>query len=251
MHSLHTPLSLLLAVGIAAPMAQAAKLTVTLNNAADVAAVGAFLRWDQDGNHRKKVNPKAKIDVPEIDAKAVQAGANKWVFDKLEPGRYDLVIMGKNRQRIEGWHYPPVQELDPIFPPDAPCDDEARQFIVDDIHKSEYYENKVSVLYLGGDKKTVRVLVQLIRDKPTSYLPGFGTIRYEVWQYDWNYGGWQKNKRTKVLHRIGAQVSEFRQWTWLWEPKLGGIEVKTDPVEIEYSVPERPDPAQLKGLYPY
>jgi hypothetical protein len=242
---------LLLAWSLSSAPAQAAKLTVSLTNGGDVTLVGAYLRWDADGNQRKKVNPKAKLDAPEVDATAVQKGS-KWVFDNLPPGRYDLVVMAKNSHlRIEGFHYPPVQDFDPFFPPDATCDDESREYIQKDIHDSDYYENKVSVLYMGGDKKAIRVLVQLLRDKPTSYTPGFGTLRYEIWQYDGNFAGWQKNKRTRVLHRIGTQVSEIRQWTWVWEPKLGFIDVKDQPVDVEYTVPSKPDPAKLKGLYPY
>ena len=230
--------------------APAGELAVTLHNGADVTLVGAFLRWDDDGNHRKPVDPKAQIDAPQVDATAVKRG-DQWVFANLPAGKYDLVILGKDLLRIEGWHYPPVLEFDPAFPPTAACDDEVRNFIVDDIRKSEHYENKVAPLYMGGDKKNVRVLVELIRDKATSYTKGFGTMRIEVWQYDWNYGGWQKNKRTKVLHRIGMQVDELRKWTWVWEPKLGGIDVKDDRVDLEYALPDRPDPQQLKGLYPY
>ena len=51
-------------------------------------------------------------------------------------------------------------------------------------------------------------------------------MRHEIWQYNWNYGGWQKDKRTRVLDRTIMQVSELRKWHWLWEPKLGGIKVK-------------------------
>jgi hypothetical protein len=75
-------------------------------------------------------------------------------------------------------------------------------------------------------------------------------MRHEVWQYDWKYGGWVKNKRTRVLDRILMQVSGLRQWTWVWDPKLGGIEVKKDPITIEYDLPQ-PGDKRLKGLYPY
>jgi hypothetical protein len=106
---------------------------------------------------------------------------------------------------------------------------------------------------MGGDEKTVRVLVMLIRDKPTSYegiMPGAATMRFEVWQYDWRYGGWVKNKRTKVLHRVILTRGELRQWTWLWDPKLGGIKVGKTPLTVQYDLPTRSD-GQLQGLRPY
>ena len=87
----------------------------------------------------------------------------------------------------------------------------------------------------------MRLLVMLIRDKPTSYekeSPGAATIRHEIWQYSWNYGAWQKEKRTKVMDRILMPRDELRKWTWLWDAKLGGIEVKGQPVSIEYELPK-------------
>ena len=109
-------------------------------------------------------------------------------------------------------------------------------------------------LAIGGDgQKVARVLMMLIRDKKTSYeghFPGAATMRFEIWQYDWQYGGWVKNKRTKVLHRVLLNRDELRTWTWLWDPKLGGIEVGTTPVTVEYQVP-KPSDSTLKGLRPY
>ena len=245
--------TLCLALTVAASATRAAKVTVDLGDSQGVSFVGAFNRWDMDGNHRRPVNPKAKIDSPEVDAVAKHSGDNQWVFEDLKPGTYDLVILAGQRVRIEGWHYPPVLEFDPVFPPDATTDDDTREFITDDIRKARHYENKVGPLHMGGDKKAVRVLVMLIRDKPTSYegeMPGAATMRFEVWQYDWRYGGWAKNKRTKVMHRVILTRGELRQWTWLWEPKLGGLEVGKSPVTIEYELPGRSD-RTLKGLYPY
>ena len=236
------------------PTAEAAKVTVDLGDAQGVTLVGAFNRWDIDGNHRKPVNPKAKIDVPEVAATAKNAGAGQWVFDNLPKGTYDLVIMAQGRVRIEGFTYVPVLEFDPFFAPDSTMNEDVFQFIANDISKSRYYENKVGPLYVGGDgDKVARVLVMLIRDQKTSYeghMPGAATMRFEVWQYDWQYGGWAKNKRTKVLHRVILTRDELRRWTWLWEPKLGGIEVGQSPITVKYEIPKRSD-SKLKGLRPY
>lgn len=248
---------LLLPLGLFAGLnAEGATLTIDLSGAEGVTFVGAFNRWDIDGNHRRKVNPKAKIDTPEVDAAATNAGRGRWVFADLPPGNYDLVIMAEGRRRIEGWTYAPVLEFDPFYAPDTTIDKDTAQWIADDIKKARHYENKVVPLAIGGDgEKVARVLVMLIRDKKTSYeghFPGAATMRFEIWQYDWQYGGWVKNKRTKVLHRVMLHRDELRKWTWLWDPKLGGIEVSRDPVTVEYQmpVPERDDPS-LKGLRPY
>ena len=233
--------------------AGAAELAVELGNAGKVTMVGAIQRWDREGNPRRLPNPKAKIDAPAVDAKAERDGSSRWVFRDLPKGKYDLVILADDRFRIEGFSYVPVKELDPFFPGDASADDEAREFILDDIKKSEHYENKVTPLYLGGDAKAVRVLVMLIRDKPTSYeadSPGAATLRHEIWQYSWNYGAWQKEKRTKVLDRVLLHRDELRRWTWLWDPKLGAIEIKDQPVALRYELPKA-GAKVLRGLYPY
>lgn len=233
--------------------AEAGRLTVDLGRSQGVVSVGALMRWDKSGDAVKQVNKDAKIDQPEVAATAKNLGGGKWVFGDLKPGRYDLVIMLQNKTRIEGFGYPPVLDFDPFFPPDASVDEDIRAFIDGDIRKSEHYENKVEPLYMGTnkEKKAVRVLVQLLRDKATTYKAGAGTMRHEIWQYDWLYGGWKKTQRTRVLDRIIMQVSDLRQWHWLWDPKLGDIQIGADAVEVKYSVPEKPDPAQLKGLYPY
>ena len=235
-------------------VARAAKVTVDLGDSGDgVTFVGAFNRWDEDGNARREVNPKQKIDGPEVDATAAKEGNNTWVFKNLSPGKHDLVILAGDRVRIEGWYYTPVLEFDPVFPPTATTDEETAETISDHVKKSPHYENKVVPLYLGGDKKAIRILVMLIRDKVTSYesdFPGAATIRHEIWQYDWQYGGWAKNRRTRVLDRVMIHRDELRKWTWLWDPKLGGIEVKKTPFTIHYEVP-KPSEKKLKGLYPY
>lgn len=232
----------------------AADLTVNLSGSEKITYVGAFQRWDMDGNPTRPVNAKAKIDQPEVDAVATRAGEGKWVFKNLKPGKYDLVLMGENRLRIEGWEYAPVLEFDPFFPPTASVTDEAvRDYIVNDIKNSRHYENKVVPLQLGGDSKNVRVLVMLIRDKRTSYegdFPGAATMRFEIWQYDYKYGGWEKNRRTRVMHRVLLHRDELRKWTWLWEPKLGAIEVGSKDISLDYTVPGRSD-QKLKGLRPY
>jgi hypothetical protein len=239
---------------LAAAEASAAKVTVDLGTSQGVTFVGAIARWDQDGNLQKIPDTKAKIEAPAVDARAVDSGDGRWVFKNLKKGTYDLLILAKDRRRIEGFQYAPVREFDPFFPADASVDDETRELIVDDIKKSPQYENKVEPLYLGGDKKAVRVLMMLIRDKTTSYegdMPGASTMRHEIWQYSWNYGGWQKEKRTKVMDRVILPRDELRKWTWLWDPKLGGVEVGGEPLRIKYDLPKPSDERKLKGLYPY
>jgi hypothetical protein len=219
----------------------------------DITFVGAFERWDMDGNHNRLVNGKARISAPEIDATADSVGGGRWKFDDLEPGTYDIVIMKGDQVRIEGWHYPPVLDFDPFFPPDATCEEETREWIENDIRTSRHYENKVEPLAIGGDDKMQRCLVMLIRDQTTSYeghLAGAATMRFEVWEYIFRYGGWVKQERTRVLHRVMTTRGYLRETHWLWAPGLGNVEVGAAPSTLEYEIPELDDESLL-GLRPY
>jgi hypothetical protein len=238
---------------LVAAHANAAKLTVEIADGDGVTFVGAIQRWDADGNARRQPDPKAKIAAPTVDAKALAGEGGRWVFDDLPNGTYDLVILAEERTRIEGFQFVPVKEFDPFIAPDASPEAEARDWILDDVKKSKHYENRVEALYLAGDAKAVRILVMLIRDKPTSYegeMAGAATIRHEIWQYSWNYGGWQKEKRTKVMDRVILPREELRKWTWLWDAKLGGIVVKGEPVTVRTSLAKPVDEKKLKGLIP-
>lgn len=236
--------------------APAAKLTVVLDNGREVRRVGALRRWDEDGNPRKPVNPKAKIDSPEVDFLAERDQRGAWVFPDLPAGRWDLIILVSDRVRIEGFDYPPVLEFDPFLSHNTPVDEETRDWVFNDIRNSRHYENKVVPLHMASDGKnaTVRVLVMLIRDQPTSYeadMPGAATIRHEIWQYTNHYGGWTKERRTRVLDRLILPRDELRKWTWIWEPKLGAIVLKDSSVTIRYAIPSDWSAKKLPGLYPY
>jgi len=229
-------------------------LIIDLGKSKGVTFVGALLRWDEDGNPRKPIDRKAKIGAPEVAATAKPQSGNRWLFQKLPPGRYDLVILANDRVRVEGFHYPPVAEFDPFLPADATVPDDIREQIVKDIAKSQHYENKVAPLYLAGDEKQVRILMQLVRDQSTSYDAEYGmpvaTVRHEVWQYSNQYGGWVKDKKTKIFDRILLPRKDLHRWTWLWEPKLGGIQMKQKTVSLFYELPGQIDRERSNGWLP-
>ena len=154
---------------------RAGDLSVDLGKAVDISMVGAVKRWDEDGKPRVPVDPKAKIAEPRVDARGVRQGSGKWIFRNLPPGRYDLVILGADHLRVEGFRYPPITEFDPFLPPAAGGpEEETREWIVKHIAGSKHYENKVVPLFLAGDEKQVRILVQLVRDQATSFDADFG-----------------------------------------------------------------------------
>jgi hypothetical protein len=246
----------LLLCGWGGATADAGDLTVSLSGPDSVTLVGAVRRWDGDGNPRVPIDPKAKIDSPRVDATAVRGGGGRWVFRDLPAGRYDLVVIRSDRVRVEGFHYPPNQEFEPFWAPDRPPPDEAtRRIVIKDIASSRHYENKVSPLFLAANEpgNEVRVLVQLVRDLPTSFDADYGkpvaTARHEVWRYANRYGGWVKDRSTRVLERVLMARTEFEQWTWVWEPKLGGIVVGATPVRVRLTLPDRFDPKLARGWF--
>jgi hypothetical protein len=242
-------LTALLAGAGPAGWAPAGELNVDLGDSKEVTFVGALARWNEDGKARAAVDPKARIDRPDA-IRARRADGNRWVFHNLPPGRYDLVLLA-GRVRVEGFHYPPVLDFDPFLAPTADAPEEAREKIAKHIAQSQHYENEVAPLYMAGDAKQVRVLVQLVRAQETSYDAEYGTpvatIRHEVWQYTFRYGGWVKEKSTRVLDRILLPRAELRRWTWVWEPRLGGVEVADKAVTVTYRLPARFDPTMARG----
>jgi hypothetical protein len=251
MRPLFYPAALLVVLRLAAN-AVAGEVVVDLGDSRGVTYVGALARWDEEGKARTPVDPKAKIDRPDRAISARRGDGGRWVFRDLPPGRYDLVILA-GRVRVEGFHYPPILEFDPFLPPTAEAPAAAREAVIADAARVRHYENKVKPLFLAGNDKQVRLLVQLVRDRETSYDAEYGapvaTIRHEVWQYTNRHGGWVKERATRVLDRILLPRAELRRWSWVWEPRLGGFEVTEKSITIRYRLPERFDPEAAHGWF--
>ncbi len=248
-----------------------------------ISFVGAIYRWDPDGLPKKAdgsarvAQERAeapKIDEPWVDYRAVDRGNGKWVIDAMPAGTYDLIIVKDGqKQRFEGWRYAPVLDFEAFFPPDAKVvrdldedgvmkekveDVESLKFVDKQTRESKHYENKVVPLYFGGSykkgqvrPKQIRALVMLLRDLGTTLDANSGTLRFEIWQYEDRHGGYVKQKRTHVLHRIILDRNVICQWTWLWDPALGNINVeKSGTTTVKYTIPD-PSKTDLKGLFPY
>lgn len=263
--------------------AWAGGLVVQLNgDHDDVSFVGVSFRWDADGLPSKAdgsplvAQERAEapdIAAPWVDFKAVNKGNGKWVVESMPAGTYDLTIVkAGEKQRFEGWRFAPVLDFEAFFPPEAKvlCDKEvdgkkeqvedveSLEFVNKTIRQSKYYENRVIPLYFGGNyrkgqirPKQIRSLVMLIRDMGTTLDSSSATMRFEIWQFEDRSGGYVKQKRTHVLHRIIMPRDVLCQWTWLWDPALGNISIeKTGVKTVEYTIPD-PKNTELKGLFPY
>jgi len=240
--------------GLRAEPPSAGRLDVSVEPAKSVDWIGVVRRFDADGNLVRKPDPKEVFDAPYCDARKQ---GNTAHFEGLKPGLYDVRLFLKDGTRLEGFHWSPFQEFDdpndPAFK--NPPAKEIEQSLRKRIAASRHYENKVMPLAFAGDKQHVRVLMQLLRDKPTSFDRMFGrpvaTLRYELWQYTNHFGGWTRDNRRHVLHRLIAAKSQLRKRRWLWVRALGGLRVEAKgPVsQLSFRLPK--SLALLPGLKPY
>ncbi|MDO4558351.1 MAG: hypothetical protein Q4C47_05245 [Planctomycetia bacterium] len=283
------------------PESSAIELTIELSGPRtdQVGQIVLVQRWDADGNATRKPDTKQKIGAPVHDAVAERVSTDRWTFRDLKPGRYDVIILGVDHLRIDGYDYPPVLEFDPFLSGMSATTPALRHWVARDIVRSRHYENIVEPLTIGDDTETpedeiprvlttmrvteseldpqkdvsleegeegsfddgtddglddrpgvIRVLVALIRDEVTSHTADAATIRHEVWQYTYRYGGYQKEKRTRVFDRVILPRDELRKWTWLWDPRLGGLSLHSegDSRTLRYRMPDL-EKRELPGLY--
>jgi hypothetical protein len=231
----------------------AGELTVTIEPADRVASVGVVCRFAEDGSLLRPIDPKATFDAPHRDTVAERVPAT---FRDLKTGTYDLIVFLKDGTRLEGFHIPLFDELDDadseIFsrPPAEEVQTEIRKLI----KSGRYYENKVTPLFFRGSEQHARVLMQLVRDEPTSFDTEFGapvaTVRYELWQFTNRFGSWSRERKSKILHRVLEPKERLTKRRWLWTSALGGIRITGEAPDqkLTYRIPERL--TELPGLNP-
>jgi hypothetical protein len=231
----------------------AGELSVTIEPADRVASVGVVRRFAGDGTLVRPVDPKAQFEAPHRDAVTERVPAT---FSDLKPGTYDLIIFLKDGTRLEGFHVPVFDELEEAGGDSfsRPASEEVQAEIRRQIKAGRYYENKVTPLFLRGDDEHVRVLMQLLRDEPTSLDAEFGTpvatVRYELWQFTNRFGTWSRDRKSKVLHRVLESKDRLRKRRWLWASELGGIRITDEKLrqKATYRLPDRL--SDLPGLQP-
>jgi len=163
------------------------------------------------------------------------------VRDQL-PRDYDLVIDVREGK-------PGKILVNPVPPELTEAD---RKWLIDWVNGLKIFENKKRVLDLDGTGTRARVLVEKLRDTPTTLPVKEPTAfwRTEIFDFQKYYGGWTKEKYTVIVRqRVSIQV--FRTYRWMFEKRLGGIRVAADGVTTvpEYAVPQTLDPA--RGRVPF
>jgi len=170
-----------------------------------------------------------------------------WVVSGLASGYYDLWI-DTDKGVVEGANMKIINEIGEVEVPgeDMPALTERdKKKIADYCMKMKIFENNRRILAIDGHKGRARVLIEKLMTAQTS-LPSEEPIvfwRPEVWQFEFMYGGWVKNKRAIVLEREKLTYPMWRQLRYRFDPEIGGIKVADDaPAKITYELPaEWPD----------
>jgi len=163
------------------------------------------------------------------------------VRDQL-PRDYDLAIDVREGK-------PGAITVQPVSPEMTAAD---RKWLTDWVNNLKIFENKKRVLDLEGTSERARVLVEKLRDKPTtlSAKEPMAIWRVEIFDFRKYYGGWTKEKY-HVIVRKNVPIRKFRTYRWMFEKRLGGMRVAADSVTTvpQYEIPAELDAA--RGRVPY
>lgn len=203
--------------------------------------VNRALLKSYDGKYSIGKAAQAQKKMEEMAAKGgFNPHTGEFNFTGLLPGTYDI-ILELGDATIEGVN----MKLDFEDQSDEPLTEEDKQAVLDYIRKSQkdFFENKVRGLYVEGNGKHCKVLMERIRDKPFHADAGDVTWRVEIWIFDNRTGAWVPRGRSGVdlVLRERMKAEQFKKVTHLFDPKLGGIKLKkeSDEVTIEYTIPEK------------
>jgi len=259
MKMIPTVLAVLLSTGVAL----GGQLDVAINPAEKVKKVQAI---------RRGASAIMQIKQDVFDVK--RAGEDgHFIVEDLAPGVYDIYIETDDHT-IEGvdlnvrpekdtpvfhWWLPADRITTDNFDPESVFEEgvkvtedektEAvrRRFRLDSLRqcldalgKVKRFENFIRFIYASGTDSSVKALVELRRDGGHYAERGAETIwRAEVWQFTWN-GTWSaQNRGAKVLERRRMQTADFLKFEKLYDPAIGGIEVKDkEPAAVTYTLPD-------------
>ena len=184
---------------------------------------------------------------------APDAEGSTWEFMQLPAGLYD-VVLSTPLGTVEGVRMTIVDMLGRVEEPGGEhgtLSARSRRTIeakVADLFGNKMFEDQGRQLAISGHGTEARVLVEKIRDRPTSLSSTEPLVfwRVEVWPFHYQYGGWIKGKYEVVVRRKLTRA-QFMKLRWMFEPALGGVRVKAgERTELRYEVPESLDPAMSR-----
>ncbi len=198
----------------------------------------------------------------------------KFVIEKLQPKKYDLVIETKEG-RIEGVAFSVrgesreatydmnvatgkimVQRFDIsqyIEENQALTEEERNKIIRKKLRIDKLLErvkktlsvarfmDKNRALHVHGTRQRALVLMELVRaDQFYAGKKGEAIWRVESWPFTWMYDVWHKpNKGLKVWQRLRLQGDDFAKLGYVFDPALGGIEVEAGKdTTFDYTLPD-------------
>jgi hypothetical protein len=139
-----------------------------------------------------------------------------------------------------------------ILPVAPEMTEKDREWLINWVNHLKIFENKKRVLDLDGTGDRARVLVEKLRDEPTTLPTQEPTAfwRVEILDFRKYYGGWNSEKYT-CLVREQVPIRKFRTYRWMFEKRLGGVRVARGGVSAvpDYEVPGTLDPA--RGRVPF
>lgn len=193
----------------------------------------------------------------------------------LKPGRYDLVVETPEG-RIEGvWLHVLGEEDEPTYDLNLGTGElkverfEINQYIeegqvlppkerdalirrklrigklverVKDLLTVARFMDTNRPLYVHGTRRRAVVLMELARGSKFHAEKGDEAIwRIESWPFIWMRDVWHKpNKGLRVWQRLRMPSAQFTRLGYVFDPALGGIEVKAgETTRVDYAVPEK------------
>jgi len=165
----------------------------------------------------------------------------------LKDGLYDL------RVYVKGGHIDGCDlKMDPSQESDKPMTKKDREKIMKYVEDfPERFCDILRPMYLEGNHEFAKMLVEKIRYRPFhSGTPGERLWRVEIWVFQNYYGGWRKKQhgwqvlaRERATRRTPEEREKFDNMMWLFDPKIGGIEVEDGETTVvkDYTVPEKFD----------
>ena len=213
----------------------------------------------QDKTHWGKVDPKT----------------GEYEVEGLAPGKYDLVIetaegriegvelkvlgeeneptydlnLGTGELRVQRFDEKQLGEADEALTPEECSKRLKRALRIDRLE--DHLKKLMTVaqftdtnrpLYIHGTPKRAVVLVELARTTAFYADKGGEVIwRIETYPYIWMGDVWHKpNKGLRVLQRLRLDGREFARMGYVYDPALGGIEVKDgQTTRFDFALPEK------------
>jgi len=204
----------------------------------------------------------------------VDPKSGEYAVENLAPGKYDLFVetaqgriegveikvLGEENEptfdlnlvtgelKVERFDIKPFLEENQVLTPEERDKLVRRKLRIDKL--VEYAQKNLSVdrfedtnriLLLHGTMKRAVGLVELSRLKAFYASGGNQAVwRIETWPYMWVNDVWHKpNKGARVWQRKRPPTEEFVKMGYVFDPALGGIEVKAgETAKLDYKLPD-------------